>query len=70
MAEIYDAETGDLLTAGLQGCSVCDEALIAATNLARDLNRDVHLSDDDGEWIVHPDGKIDTQQPNRMEEKR
>jgi len=54
MAEIYDM-SGNEITVGLQGCSVCDEAIIAARNIAGDRNEDVHLVDD-GEWIVHPNG--------------
>ena len=54
MAEIYDAITGQQITAGLQGCDVCDEALQAAGRIADERGRDVHLDDDDGQWIVHP----------------
>lgn len=54
MAAIYDYATGTELTAGLQGCDVCDEAIQAAERTADDLGRPVHLVDDDGEWLVHP----------------
>lgn len=54
MAAIYDYETGDEITVGLQGCDVCDEAIQAAQRIADDRGEDVHLVDDDGEWIVHP----------------
>lgn len=59
MAEIYDYETGNEIAAGLQGCNVCDEAIQAAQRIADERGEDVHLVDDDGEWIVHPmiDGK-------------
>ena len=54
MAAIYDYETGDEITAGLQGCQVCDEAIQLAERAADERGEDVHLSDDDGEWLVHP----------------
>lgn len=54
MAAIYDTETGDEITVGLQGCNVCDEAINAAKRIADSLGEDVLLVDDDGEWIVHP----------------
>jgi hypothetical protein len=53
MAAIYTIN-GNELCAGLQGCNTCDEALQAAERYADDLEADVHLIDDDGEWIVHP----------------
>jgi hypothetical protein len=53
MAAIYTLE-GNELSAGLQGCNVCDEAIQAAKRFAQQLGTDVHLVDDDGEWIVHP----------------
>lgn len=53
MAAIYTLD-GNELCAGLQGCKVSDEATQAAERIADDLNSDVHLVDDDGEWIVHP----------------
>jgi len=55
MAAIYDMD-GTELTAGLQGCNVCDEAIQAAQRTADRLGRDVELVDDDGSWIVHPAG--------------
>lgn len=36
------------------GCNVCNEAIQAAARYADRLGTDVHLVDDDGEWIVHP----------------
>jgi hypothetical protein len=59
MAAIYDATTGETITEGLQGCSRCDEALIAAREWAEDWGEAVHLVDDDGEWIVYQDGHCD-----------
>ena len=57
MAEIYDVQNGHEITVGLQGCSVCDDAINAARQIARDTNQPVHLVDDDGEWIVLPGGR-------------
>lgn len=54
MAEIYDYETGETITLGLQGCHVCDEAIRAAERIADDEGRPVELVDDDGRWLVHP----------------
>lgn len=53
MAAIYTLE-GNELCAGLQGCNVSNEAIQAAERHADNLGTDVHLVDDDGEWIVHP----------------
>lgn len=53
MADIYTRD-GNELSAGLQGCKTCDEAIQAAQRTADLLESDVHLVDDDGEWIVHP----------------
>ena len=58
MAAIYDRITDNPITEGLQGCEVCDEAIIAARNIARRRNEEVLLVDDDGDWIVFPDGLI------------
>ena len=57
MSAIYDYETGDEITDGLQGSSVCDEAMKLAVQLARDRLEPVVLVDDDGTWIVHTDGQ-------------
>lgn len=54
MAGVYDIDSGNELTTGLQGCNVCNEALQVAQGLADSMGRDVHLVDDDGEWAVHP----------------
>lgn len=55
MAAIYDYETGDEITVGLQGCNVCDEAIQAAQRIADDRGEPVELIDDDGRWLVHPE---------------
>lgn len=49
MASIYDYATGGEITVGLQGCTVCDEAIQVAEQTADQLGRPVHLVDDDGE---------------------
>lgn len=54
MATIYDYESGDQLSAGLQGCDVCDEAIQAAQSWADERGAAVELWDDDGRWKVHP----------------
>ncbi len=57
MASIYNTN-GEYITQGLQGSSVCDEALIAAREIAAAHNEDVVLKDDDGYWLVSPDGEV------------
>jgi hypothetical protein len=54
-ASIYDGE-GRTITEGLQPASVCDEAIQAARRIAANREEDVYLLDDDGAWIVSPDG--------------
>lgn len=54
-ASIYTMD-GAELTTGLQGCTVCDEAIDLARRTAAERGEDVHLVDDDGEWIAHADG--------------
>lgn len=58
MATIYDAETANTITDGLQGSSVCDEAILAAKRIAANLDKDVILDDDDGYWLVDTDGDV------------
>jgi hypothetical protein len=58
MAEIY-SKNGEELTVGLQGSSVCDEAIRAAVRIAKDLGEEVMLEDDDGRWTVYPSGKAE-----------
>jgi len=53
MAAIYSVD-GNEITVGLQGCSVCDEALQTAQRIADARNESVELVDDDGRWLVHP----------------
>lgn len=57
MAKIYSAD-GNILTDGLQGSEVCDEAIRAAQNMARDHGK-VILEDDDGSWLVRANGEIE-----------
>lgn len=58
MAAIYDLD-GTALTEGLQGCETCDEALQVARRMAAKRGEAVHLDDDDGEWLVYPDGSVE-----------
>lgn len=53
MAAIYTLD-GNEITVGLQGCDTCDEAIQAANAWADIRGEQVHLVDDDGEWLVHP----------------
>lgn len=53
MARIYSHD-GYIAADGLQGCTVCDEALIAARRLADEWDEPVELEDDDGAWYVFP----------------
>ena len=62
MAAIYTMD-GDVLCAGLRGCKLCDEAIQAAQRKADHHGEDVHLVDDDGEWIVHPACEDGTREP-------
>jgi hypothetical protein len=55
MAKIYNQD-GYVLTEGLQGCTVCSEAIQVAQSMARDRNEPVILEDDDGTWLVPVDG--------------
>jgi len=61
MAAIYDAD-GYTITDGLQGCNVCNEAIRAAQVCADERGEAVTLSDDDGEWLVHPKGTNGTRE--------
>jgi hypothetical protein len=56
MASIYSND-GHTITEGLQNSSVCDEAIIAARNIASDRGEPVIIEDDGEEWIVKPNGK-------------
>lgn len=66
MAAIYNSITGDLITGGLQGCRTCVGALDMARKMARERNQAVHLEDDDGDWLVHPDGHLERVQRDAM----
>ena len=59
MAEIYDLETGNEISSGLQGSAVCDEAMRAAKGIAADRNEPVELVDGDEDWCVYPDGRVE-----------
>lgn len=58
MAEIYSMD-GEEITVGLQGSSVCDEAIRAAKRIARDRGETVRLEDDGELWDVHADGTVE-----------
>ena len=55
MATIYNLDY-EHISEGLQGSSICDEAIDAARAIAFERNEEVVLEDDDGCWIVRPDG--------------
>ena len=54
MAAVYTMG-GDVLTEGLQGSSVCNDAARAARRIAKSRGEPVLLTDDDGEWVIPPD---------------
>ena len=56
MAAIYDYKTGNTITEGLQGCNTCDQAINMAIEMAAERGVPVVLEDDDGNWLVKPDG--------------
>lgn len=56
MAEIYDTETDDMITGGLNGSRKSDEAIQLARRIAAERGETVLLVDD-GEWLVEPDGE-------------
>lgn len=58
MAEIYNGD-GNELAAGLQSGTVCDEAIIAARGIAKDIGEEVFLEDDGDRCTVWPDGAIE-----------
>ena len=57
MADIYTMN-GEEITMGLQGSAVCDEAIRAAKNIAKDRGETVRLEDDGSLYDVHSDGSI------------
>jgi len=58
MASLFDLRSGHTITEGLQGSSVCNDALRIARARAKESKRSVLLEDDDGDWIVGPRGGI------------
>lgn len=56
MAAILDYQTGEYITQGLQGRNTCDVAIQTAKRIAACGQRSVVLDDDNGQWIVRPDG--------------
>jgi hypothetical protein len=58
MAYILDWNDNSLITEGLQGCIVCDEAVQIARQIAQERRAPVVLNDDDGWWRVGPRGGI------------
>lgn len=57
MAAIFNYQTADTISAGLQGCKTCDEAIQAARRIAATRGEAVVLEDDDGVWLVDPNGE-------------
>jgi len=57
-ATIYSTD-GEHIAQGLQGCNVCDEALQHARRVAKERDEGVVLEDDDGNWLVYPDGSCE-----------
>ena len=62
MAEIYTMN-GEEITVGLQGLTVCDEAIQAAKRIAADRGECVRLEDDGDLLDVYPDGTIEEGEP-------
>jgi hypothetical protein len=58
MAALYDLNSGHTITEGVQGSSVCNDALNMAKAIAKERRRTVILDDDDGEWLIGPSGRI------------
>lgn len=59
MASIFNYQTGEHITQGLRGSKTCDEAIQMARRMASDRQEPVVLDDDDGQWVVHPDGSCE-----------
>lgn len=57
MATIYNSEAYPI-TDGLQGSDICDDAIRTALRIAADRDESVFLDDDDGLWLVEPDGTV------------
>ena len=65
MASLYDNSNGYLITDCLQGSDTCDEALDIAKQEAERRNEDILLDDDDGYWLIKPDGGVWTVGPEQ-----
>lgn len=60
MAGIYNYLTTDTITDGLRGSTWSDDARQTAHSIAREKCQPVVLEDDDGIWLVYPDGTRET----------
>jgi hypothetical protein len=58
-AALYCYETGDVIADGLQGSVMSDEAIQTAEQEAARRGTPVLLVDDDGEYVVYPDGHME-----------
>jgi len=56
MAAIYNVQTGDTIASGLNGSKLCDQAVQIAWRIAVERGETVVLEDDDGDWLIHPNG--------------
>lgn len=56
MATIYTYKSTDPIAEGLQGAFCCDEAIRAARTIAKESGAPVVLDDEDGVWLVQPNG--------------
>lgn len=68
MASIYDTTDGTVICEGLtSGPSMAEshKAVATAQQLAHERGVSVLLSDYDGDWLVHPDGKLEAQLTER-----
>jgi hypothetical protein len=59
MATMYDYDTGNVLMADMEGRNVSGFANDATRFWSFISGRILVLEDDDGKWIVHPDGKVE-----------
>ena len=55
MASIYDSTDGTEIASGMTD----EQALERARELAADHGEAIHLSDSEGEYLVHPDGRCE-----------
>lgn len=58
-AALYDYETGDVISEGLQGVFTSDQAIQSAQRAVKQFGAPVLLVDDDGEYVVYPDGRVE-----------